>query len=142
MDGELTVRYYALFHAVYDSLFLDDEGGGETALLAGLKIRSHPFDIYERKSKVASALTHLSLPMRMAGGFEDALGLGGRVAGDQGAEDGELATADATSPSNASVEPSMPTPLSPTITSNQLLPATLQRVLHPAYAPINLALLQ
>ena len=61
-------------------------------------------------------------------------------------DDGELATvtADATSPFNASVEPSMPTPLSPTITSNQLLLRllSLQRVIHPAYTPTNLALLQ
>jgi hypothetical protein len=82
---ELTVHYYALFHAeVDDGLFLDDEGGGGTALLprlkyldlAGLRIRSHPFDIYERISKIAPVLTHLRLPMRMAGGLEGALGPG------------------------------------------------------------------
>jgi hypothetical protein len=91
---ELMVRYYALFHAeVNISLFWDDEGwgGGETALLPGLRyldfadlrIRSHPFDIYERISKVALALTHLRLPMRMAGGLEGALGFGVGVAGDR-----------------------------------------------------------
>jgi hypothetical protein len=107
--------------------------------LVGLRIRSHPFNLYERILKVAPTLTHLRLPMRMAGGLEGALGLGVIVAApdQQGAEDGELAvaeeqatttTADTSSNSNAFLELSVPTPYSPTGTHNQLLPTTLQRV--------------
>jgi hypothetical protein len=113
---ELTMRYGALSDDEEDeSLFLDfgGEGTGETALLsqlryldlAGLRIRLHPFDLYKRISKFAPALTHLRLPMRMAGGLERALGLGVGVAPDQGSEDDGVtlveeqvtATADTTS---------------------------------------------
>jgi hypothetical protein len=157
MLRELTVQYFALFHAtVEESLFFEDEGGGGTALLpglryldlAGLRIRSHPLDIYERISKVAPSLTHLRLPMRMAGGLEGALGLGlgvgVGVAPDQGAEGGELApaeeqataSADTTTNPNTSTELGIPAPFPPTLTPNQLLPATLQRVyIQPPPAP-------
>ena len=78
--------YYALFHVeVGDSLFLDNEGGGggETVLSRGLRyldlapfrIRSHPFGVSERISKVAPALTRLRLLMWMAGGLRGALRL-------------------------------------------------------------------
>ena len=65
--------------------------------LAGLGIRLRPFDLYERILKFAPALTHLRLPMRMAGGLESALGLGFgvRVAPDhEGVEDDKVAIAD------------------------------------------------
>jgi hypothetical protein len=143
-------------------MFVFGWGGGETALLpqlryldlAGLRIRLHPFDLYERISKLAPALIHLWLPMRMAGGLEGglALGLGVRVASDQeGVEDSELtgaeeqaaATADTTSDPNAPIELGVPTPFQlPTITSptqkTSLLPfCDPSTRLHPASTRTN-----
>ena len=85
MLRELTVWYDMWFHGEVDeSLLLDDVGGGkgETALLqrlkyldlAALSTRSHPFDLYKWISNIAPALTHLRLPMRMAGGLGGTLG--------------------------------------------------------------------
>ena len=136
---ELTMRYGALDDVddVMDwSLFLDfgGEGRGDMALLprlryldlAGLRIPLHPVPFIQ---KVAPSLTHLRLPMRMAGRLERALGLGAGVAPDRGAEDGGVALG-------------IPTHFqSPTITTPtqklSLLPtATLQHVyIQPPLAP-------
>ena len=135
---ELTMRYGALSDddEMDENLFLvfGGEGKGETVLLprlkyldlAGLRIRLHSFDLYKKISMVAPALTHLRLPMRMAGRLEGALGLGVRVAPDRGAENagvalaGEQVTAngDTTSNFNAPIELGVHTHFqSPTITT-------------------------
>jgi hypothetical protein len=137
---ELTMRYGTQFDDEMDeSLFMDfgGEGRGEMALLprlryldlAGLRIPLYPSHLYKQISKVAPALTHLRLPMRMARRLERALGLGAGVAPDGGAEDGGVALG-------------IPTHFqSPTITTPaqkpSLLPtATLQRVyIQPPPAP-------
>ena len=128
----LTMRYDADFDDEEDEcLFLDfgGEGRGETALLPRLryldlarpKIRLHLSHLYKQISKVTPSLTHLLLPMRVAGGLERALGLGAGVAADGGVEDGGVALGITTHSQ------------SPTITTltqkPSLLPiATLQRV--------------
>ena len=150
MLRELTVRYHSPFHVEVDeSSFLDDEGGGGTPLLpglryldlAGLGIHWHTFGLFKHISKVAPALTHLRLPVEMAGGLESALGLGagiGVTLDQEGADGDGLAVAeervaegaDIAANPNASIELgiSTPTAISPNQTTSLLPTATLQRV--------------
>lgn len=79
------MTYYALFHLeVGESLYLEDEtteGEEGVALLlrlrhldlAGLRVPSHPPDLYEQ---IATRLTHLMLLMSLVSGSEVALELG------------------------------------------------------------------
>jgi hypothetical protein len=134
----LTVRYYALFHSEVDeSLFVDNQGEGGTALLPqlkyldleGFRIRSHPFDLYEWISRVAPGLMYLRLPMRMVGGLGVALGL--TFNGDERTEENhdhsDPTIAHAESPST-SIQPNANSALALPDSRAILLPATLHRI--------------
>jgi len=94
--------------------------------LAGLRIPLHPTHLYKQISKVAPSLTHLRLPMRMAGRLERARGLGTGVAPDG---DGGVALGIPTHFQSPTITTPAPKP--------SLLPtATLQRVyIQPPPAP-------
>ena len=95
--------------------------------LAGLGIPLHSSHLYKQISKVAPSLTHLRLPMRMAGGLERALGLGTRVAPDGGAEDGGVALG---------IPTHIQSPTTPTRKPSLIPTATLQRIyIQPRPAP-------